>query len=192
MGLGLRWVEVVCALPHAVTQSPLIASRTMRTPVFSDERTGREGSLRWCHSASALAWRLLSCEPMVGVLRNGVVAVVVCAGAGGLTVAGCGSAQAHGGALARVADAKPRTVRVSGHVARSCVGPLVYGRPPRCLDIAVFQRNGRRTSVHGAFRIRLRPGTYRVSVDSCMDQQKLRVTNSLTGLKLAPRCALPM
>ncbi len=88
---------------------------------------------------------------------------------------------------------KPSTrVSVSGQVARSCVGPLVAGRPRRCSDRAVFAGGGTRVAVNGTFAIRLALGTYRVSVDTCIDQQTLTVTVPITGLQLAPRCPLPL
>ena len=83
-------------------------------------------------------------------------------------------------------------VTVSGEVARSCVGPIFAGRPRRCSDRAVFARGGTRVVVHGNFAVRLAPGTYAVSVDTCVDQQKLTVTRPITGLMLAPRCPLPL
>lgn len=97
----------------------------------------------------------------------------------GLAAGGCGSS--------RVAK-----VPVSGQVARSCVGPIFAGRPRRCSNRAVFARGGTRVVVHSHFAVRLAPGTYTVSVDTCVDQQKLTVTRPITGLALAPRCPLPL
>jgi hypothetical protein len=97
-----------------------------------------------------------------------------------IAVGGCGSS-------------KPSTrVSVSGHVARSCVGPIFAGRPRRCSDRAVFARGRTRVAVNGTFTVQLAPGTYRVSVDTCVDQQTLTVTRAITGLQLAPRCPLPL
>jgi hypothetical protein len=95
---------------------------------------------------------------------------------------GCGSSAADPGA----------TVRVSGQVARSCVGPIVVNRPRNCSDRAVFERGGKRVTVHGRFSVELTPGTYRVSVDTCADQQTLTVKHAITALKLMPRCAVPL
>lgn len=112
---------------------------------------------------------------MRGVALMFAVGVVLLAGA-------CGSSAADAGAA----------VRVSGQVARSCVGPIVVGRPRRCSNQAVFGRGGKRVTVHGTFSVELAPGTYRVSVDTCTDQQTLTVKHAITGLKLVPRCAVPL
>ena len=56
----------------------------------------------------------------------------------------------------------------------------------------MFARDGTRVVVHGNFAVQLAPGTYTVSVDTCVDQQKLTVTRPITGLALAPRCPLPL
>jgi len=56
----------------------------------------------------------------------------------------------------------------------------------------VFARGQTRVPVNGTFTIQLAPGTYRVSVDTCVDQQTLTVTRPITGLQLAPRCPLPL
>jgi hypothetical protein len=85
-----------------------------------------------------------------------------------------------------------RTVRVTGEVARSCVGPLIVGRPRRCSQLAVFERGGKRVTVRGKFSAELSPGTYRVSVDTCTDQETLTIRTAVTGLMLVPRCAVPL
>jgi hypothetical protein len=110
-----------------------------------------------------------------GVALVSAVCVVLLAGA-------CGSS---------AADA-PAAVRVSGQVARSCAGPIVVGRPRQCSDSAVFERGGKRVTVHGTFSVALAPGTYRVTVDTCTDEQTLTVKHAITGLKLVPRCAVPL
>jgi hypothetical protein len=84
------------------------------------------------------------------------------------------------------------TVRVTGEVARSCVGPLVVGRPRQCSELAVFERGGKKVTVRGKFSVELSPGTYRVSVDTCMDQETLTIRTAITGLMLVPRCAVPL
>jgi len=56
----------------------------------------------------------------------------------------------------------------------------------------VFARGRTRVAVNGTFTIQLAPGTYRVSVDTCVDQQTLTVRRPITGLQLAPRCPLPL
>jgi hypothetical protein len=88
--------------------------------------------------------------------------------------------------------ATAKIFRVSGKVATSCPGPILAGQPRRCLDRAVYARNGRRVTVHGNFSIELRRGTYRVSVDTCPDQQTLVVKHRVRGLKLVPRCPIPL
>jgi hypothetical protein len=88
--------------------------------------------------------------------------------------------------------ARDRTVPVSGKVARSCVGPIIAGRPPRCLDRAVFSQGRRRVVVHGTFRIRLRAGRYRISVDTCAAQQTLTVKHAIRRLRLFPHCPIPL
>jgi hypothetical protein len=97
-------------------------------------------------------------------------------------------------AVGQAGDGPPaaRTVWVSGEVAQSCVGPIVVGRPPACSAVAGFERQGRRVVVRGAFRVALAPGTYRISVDTCANQQTLTVTRAVAGLKLVPHCPLPM
>ncbi len=95
-------------------------------------------------------------------------------------------------AVASGSDARARTVPVSGEVARSCVGPIIAGRAPRCFDRAVFIHGRRRVVVHGKFRVRLRPGTYSVSVDTCGAQQTLTVRHAIHELRLFPRCPIPL
>jgi hypothetical protein len=95
-------------------------------------------------------------------------------------------------AVAAGAAARARTVPVSGEVARSCVGPIIAGRAPRCFDRAVFIHGRRRVVVHGRFSVRLRPGTYRVSVDTCEAQQTLTVTHAIRRLALIPHCPIPL
>ncbi len=85
-----------------------------------------------------------------------------------------------------------RTVQVSGVVATSCVGPLILGRPPACSDLARFEGNGGAWSVRGTFSISLAPGTYRISVDTCRDQQTIIVSHAIAGLDLVPHCPLPL
>ncbi len=104
----------------------------------------------------------------------------------GLTVGGCGSSTTSS------APSPVARVAVSGEVARSCVGPIFANRPRRCSDRAVFARGRTRVVVHGNFAVRLAPGIYTVSVDTCLDQQKLTVTRPIAGLMLAPRCPLPL
>ncbi len=117
---------------------------------------------------------------MRGVALVSLVGLVVLAG-------GCGSSGSHA-----TGPAAASTVRVSGDVARSCVGPLVVGHPRRCSDLAVLERNGHRVTVRGKFSVELSPGSYRVSVDTCMDQETLTVRHAITGLMLVPRCAVPL
>jgi hypothetical protein len=95
-------------------------------------------------------------------------------------------------AVAAGSPARARTVPVSGQVTRSCVGPIIAGRPPRCFDRAVFIDGRRRVVVHGKFRVRLRRGTYRVTVDTCERQQTLRVRHAISGLSLVPHCPIPL
>ena len=95
-------------------------------------------------------------------------------------------------AVAPGSAARDRTVPVSGEVARSCIGPIIAGRPPRCFDRAVFVHGRRRVVVHGKFRVRLRPGAYRVSVDTCAAQQTLTVRHAIHRLRLFPRCPIPL
>ena len=109
-----------------------------------------------------------------------------------LAVGGCGSTATRTTGRDGGGPATTRTVRVSGEVARSCAGPFVLGRPRRCSDRAAFERNSSRVVVHGKFSIRLRSGTYHVSVDSCINQQTLTITRAIAGLRLVPGCALPM
>lgn len=104
-----------------------------------------------------------------------------------LALGGCG----HSGPAGTDQTAS-RPVPVSGVVTRSCVGPLIRGQPRRCQARAVFEGRGRRTTVRGRFSIRLLPGTYRISVDTCADQQTLRLSRPIAGLRLVPRCAVPM
>jgi hypothetical protein len=66
------------------------------------------------------------------------------------------------------------------------------GRPPRCFDRAVFIRGRRRVVVHGRFRVRLRRGTYVVTVDTCEHQQTLTVKRAISGLNLVPHCPIPL
>ncbi len=109
-----------------------------------------------------------------------------------LAVAGCGSDAPRTPAPGLGSPVSTPTVRVSGEVARSCFGPLIQGRARPCSNRAVFERNGSRLTVNGRFAISLRPGNYRVSVDTCVNQQTLRVHRAIMGLKLVPRCALPL
>jgi hypothetical protein len=95
-------------------------------------------------------------------------------------------------AVGAASAATGRTVPVSGDVARSCVGPIIAGRPPRCFDRAVFTHGRRRFVVHGRFRVRLRPGTYRVTVDTCVAQETLTVRHAIHGLRLFPHCPIPL
>ncbi len=88
--------------------------------------------------------------------------------------------------------ARHRPVPVSGDISGSCVGPIIAGRPPRCFDRAVFIHGRRRVVVHGRFRVRLRPGTYRITVDTCVAQQTLTVRHAIHGLRLFPRCPIPL
>jgi hypothetical protein len=118
--------------------------------------------------------------------------VTLCVGVA-VGLGGCGADAAQTRGPGGGAGATPRTVRVTGQVTRSCVGPLVFGRPRRCFDRAVFARNGKRVSVRGRFSVRLRPGRYRVSVDTCIDQETVYVKKkAIVGLKLIPRCPVPL
>jgi hypothetical protein len=112
-------------------------------------------------------------------VQSGFITVLLTA-VSAIAVYGCGSTKP----IPRVA--------VSGQVARSCVGPIFAGRPRRCSDRAVFARGRTHVAVNGTFTVQLTPGTYRVSVDTCIDQQMLTVTRPITGLELAPRCPLPL
>ena len=95
-------------------------------------------------------------------------------------------------AVAPGSAAGDRTLPVSGEVARSCVGPIIAGRSPRCFDRAVFVHGRRRVVVHGKFRVRLRAGAYIVSVDTCAAQQTLTVRHAMHGLRLFPHCPIPL
>jgi len=114
-----------------------------------------------------------------------VIVRALTAGLTVLAVGGCSSS-------ATSTPPAPARIPVSGQVARSCVGPIIAGRPRRCSDRAVFARGATRVTVHGNFSVRLAPGTYTVTVDTCVNQQALTVTRPITGLKLAPRCPLPL
>jgi hypothetical protein len=103
--------------------------------------------------------------------------------------AGCGSSKSR---ASDGTDGSGGTVSVSGQVARSCVGPIVVGQPRRCSERAVFALAGERVTVRGKFTVKLRRGTYRVSVDTCTDQETVTVTHAISGLSLVPRCALPL
>jgi hypothetical protein len=83
-------------------------------------------------------------------------------------------------------------VRVTGSVARSCIGPIVVGRAQRCFDRAVFEHGGRRWTVHAAFAIRLPRGVYEVTVDACTAPQRLLVTRRISGLRLVPHWVAPL
>jgi hypothetical protein len=56
----------------------------------------------------------------------------------------------------------------------------------------VLERDGRDFTVHGRFSIELPRGVYRVSVDSCAHQQTIHIKHRISGLKLVPRCAIPL
>jgi len=119
----------------------------------------------------------------VAVIAAGVIGIVAGAGA---------AARADGSRHRHAVPARTKTVPVSGVVARSCPGPIIVGRLRNCSDRAVFVRGRTRRVVHGKFRIRLRPGTYRVTVDTCAEQQTLSVRHAIRGLSLFPRCPIPL
>jgi hypothetical protein len=83
-------------------------------------------------------------------------------------------------------------VKVSGTVARVCLGPPVAGRPPRCLQTAVLSNPGHGVTVRGRFTVMLPPGRYRVTVDGCPQRAPLIIKRAVSGLRLAPMgCAFP-
>jgi hypothetical protein len=123
-----------------------------------------------------------------GLLVPGLVTVAFA-----VVVGGCGADAARtGGQGGGGPPAAARTVRVTGQVPRSCSGPLLAGRPRPCSDRAVFELGGSRVVVRGRFSVRLRPGRYRVSVDTCVDQETLDVKRAIAGLQLVPRCPVPL
>jgi hypothetical protein len=129
---------------------------------------------------------------VVRVLTQSLLLVIGCLMIG-LTMA-CGSAARDTRVGSSIASGSPThtTVRVSGTVARSCPGPIIVGQQQRCSDRAVFTRGHKHVTVHGKFVVRLTPGTYHVTVDSCTNDQTLRIKHAVSGLKLVPRCPLPL
>jgi hypothetical protein len=118
-----------------------------------------------------------------GLLAAGLIVVAI---------GGCGTAATRTHRQGGAPPGPPPTLPVTGEVMRSCSGPLVQGQPPRCSDRAVLQSGGHRVVVTGRFSIRLKPGRYRVSVDTCINQETLNVNRPITGLKLIPRCPVPL
>jgi hypothetical protein len=108
-----------------------------------------------------------------------------------VTAVAIGACGTSGAATEARATAK-KTFAVSGTVARVCPGPIVAGRAPRCSDGAVFARTGKHWTVHGRFTVRLPRGTYEVTIDNCAVKRRVTVTHRISGLKLAPRCAIPL
>jgi hypothetical protein len=129
---------------------------------------------------------------VVRVIKQALLVAIGCLTIG-LTMA-CGSAARDTRTSGSIASGSPTrtTVRVSGAVARSCPGTIIVGQPPRCSDRAVFTRGHKHVTVRGKFVVRLTPGTYHVTVDSCAHDQTLRIKRAVSGLKLVPHCPLPL